>query len=68
VIAVLTLAHAQRTAAAAGPPDAARQAYAAFLGITAVNPTTVVYFAAVAVGNRGLVSDALEGAVFVASW
>ena len=38
-----------------------------FLGITAVNPTTVVYFAAVVLGNRGLVSTFAEGVLFVAA-
>ncbi|WP_300643959.1 LysE family transporter [Nocardioides sp.] len=40
-------------------------AYAMFVGVTAVNPATVVYFAAVVLGNRDLVDGALEGSVFV---
>ena len=36
-----------------------------FVGITAVNPTTVVYFAAVVLGNRHLVATPAQGAVFV---
>ncbi|MEZ5098193.1 MAG: LysE family transporter, partial [Nocardioides sp.] len=43
----------------------ARAAYLLFLGITAVNPATVVYFAAVVVGNHGLVSGAAQGVAFV---
>ncbi|MDN4159784.1 LysE family transporter [Nocardioides abyssi] len=41
-----------------------RTAYALFVGITAVNPTTVVYFAAVVLG-RDLTDGAAEGTVFV---
>ncbi|MFN8195619.1 MAG: LysE family transporter [Nocardioidaceae bacterium] len=40
-------------------------AYLLFLGITAVNPATVVYFAAVVLGNHGLVSTPAEGVAFV---
>ena len=36
-----------------------------FVGVTAVNPATVVYFAAVVLGNRDLVDGAVEGGVFV---
>lgn len=42
-----------------------RAAYLLFVGITAVNPATVVYFAAVVVGNHGLVSGPTQGAAFV---
>jgi arginine exporter protein ArgO len=42
-------------------------AYVLFVAITAVNPTTVVYFVAVVLGNRDLVDGAAEGAVFVAA-
>ena len=67
VIAALTLAHALRgngevREAAPMRPGAA---YALFLGITAVNPTTVVYFAAIVLGNQDLVSTAAEGTAFV---
>ena len=67
VIAVLTLLHALR---GGEPTREARPlrpgaAYWLFIGITAVNPTTVVYFAAIVLGNQELVSTALEGAVFV---
>lgn len=67
VIAVLTAAHAVATGGrprAAAPLPPAR-AFALFLGITAVNPTTVVYFAAVVLGNRDLVETPAQGAVFV---
>jgi len=67
VIAALTAAHAVTTggrARAAAPMRPAR-AYAVFVGVTAVNPTTVVYFAAVILGNRHLVSTPAEGVVFV---
>ena len=42
-------------------------AFVLFFGITAVNPTTVVYFAAIVLGNQRLVSTAAEGAAFVAA-
>ena len=66
-IAVLTAMHAWATAGTQRQvrPIGAGRAYLLFLGITAVNPTTVVYFAAVVLGNRELVSTAAEGAVFV---
>lgn len=40
-------------------------AYLLFLGITAVNPATVVYFAAVVLGNQDLVDGPAQGVVFV---
>jgi arginine exporter protein ArgO len=43
------------------------RAYLLFVGITAANPATVVYFAAIVLGNRHLVSTSLEGVVFVAA-
>lgn len=66
-IAVLTLLHAVRRA---NRPPTARElrpwpAFAAFLALTAVNPTTVVYFVAVVIGNPHLVDGALQGVVFV---
>lgn len=42
-------------------------AYLLFVGITAVNPATVVYFAAVVLGNPDLVDGPVQGLVFVAS-
>lgn len=67
VIAALTAAHALATAGRVreAPPLHPARAYALFVGITAVNPTTVVYFAAVVLGNRHLVSTTVEGAAFV---
>ena len=67
VIAGLTAAHAVGTAGKVREtrPMRPAAAYALFVGITAVNPTTVVYFAAVVLGNQHLVSSAPEGVVFV---
>jgi arginine exporter protein ArgO len=42
-----------------------RGAYVLFVGITAINPATVVYFAAIVLGNPDLVSGVAEAAVFV---
>lgn len=66
-IALLTAVHAWASAGTAREvrPLSAARAFGLFLGITAVNPTTVVYFAAVVLGNRGLVSTAGEGVLFV---
>lgn len=68
VLAALTAIHAWSRRST--PPQAGRvvgplSAYVAFVGVTAVNPATVVYFAAVVLGNRDLVDGALEGGVFV---
>jgi arginine exporter protein ArgO len=67
VIAGLTAAHAIASAGKVREvrPMRPATAYALFLGITAVNPTTVVYFVAVVLGNQHLVASATEGAVFV---
>lgn len=67
VIAALTAVHAVRSTAQVREtaPMRPRTAYALFLGITAVNPTTVVYFGAVVLGNPRLVSSTAEGVVFV---
>ena len=46
-------------------PMTPRSAYLLFLGLTAVNPATIVYFAAVVLGNHGLVSTPVEGVAFV---
>ena len=68
VIAGLTAAHAVGTAGKPREvrPMSPRTAYALFLGITLVNPLTVVYFAAIVLGNQTLVSGVAEGVVFVA--
>lgn len=67
VIAALTAAHAVARTGRVRHVSRMRPAaaYALFLGITAVNPTTVVYFAAVVLGNQHLTSGAAQGAVFV---
>jgi arginine exporter protein ArgO len=66
-IALLTAAHAVATDGR--PRDAAPmspgRAFGLFLAITAVNPTTVVYFAAVVLGNRDLVDTRAQAVVFV---
>jgi len=73
VIAALTVFMARRSSgrSAAAPASArelrAWQAFAAFLTLTAVNPTTVVYFAAVVLGNPDLTDGWAEGVIFVAA-
>jgi threonine/homoserine/homoserine lactone efflux protein len=70
-IAVLTVWLARRSSGRSGAaPASARdllpwQAFGAFLALTAVNPTTVVYFAAVVLGNPDLAEGWAEGVVFV---
>ncbi len=67
VIAALTAVHAlaARETVRETAPIRPWRAFVLFVGITAVNPTTVVYFAAVVLGNSQLVATVLEGAVFV---
>jgi arginine exporter protein ArgO len=67
VIAGLTAVHALATRGRVreATETGSARAFALFVGITAVNPTTVVYFAAVVLGNQHLVSSAVEGLVFV---
>lgn len=68
VLAALTALHAwsrRSTTPQAGRVAGPLSAYVVFVGVTAVNPATVVYFAAVVLGNRDLVDGAVEGAVFV---
>ncbi len=69
VIAALTAVHAVGRAGRTRQATAMRPAaaYALFVGVTAVNPTTVVYFAAVVLGNPHLASGPAQGAVFVAA-
>jgi len=69
VIGVLTAVHALATngTVRVTPPMRPLAAFVLFFGITAVNPTTVVYFAAIVLGNQQLVSTAAEGAAFVAA-
>ncbi len=70
-IAALTIWLGRRSSGRSGAAPASSrdlkpwQAYAAFLALTAVNPTTVVYFAAVIVGNPHLADGWAEGVVFV---
>ncbi len=70
-IAALTVWMARRSSGrSAAAPTSARdllpwQAFAAFVALTAVNPTTVVYFAAVIIGNPDLAEGWVEGLVFV---
>lgn len=68
-IAVLTAAHAVATNGRVREASPMRpgQAYLLFIAITAANPATVVYFAAIVLGNQNLVSSATEGVVFVAA-
>ncbi|MCX6398242.1 MAG: LysE family transporter [Propionibacteriales bacterium] len=68
-IAALTLHSALRPAAADQDAAARRwtplRAWLTFAGITAVNPATVVYFAAVVIGGSVDLDGATEGTVFV---
>lgn len=67
VIAALTAAHALAASGRvrAASPLTPGRAWLLFVGITAVNPTTVVYFGAVVLGNRHLVDSPGQGVVFV---
>jgi threonine/homoserine/homoserine lactone efflux protein len=70
-IAALTIWLGRRsTGRSAAAPASSRdllpwQAFAAFLALTAVNPTTVIYFVAVIGGNPHLADGWAEGVVFV---
>ena len=69
-IAVLTLVHAFRPERADGA--ASRQwtplrAWLTFAAITAINPATVLYFAAIVLGGTVQIDGPTEGAVFVAA-
>lgn len=66
LIAVLTLLNTLRSQRA--PADrviSASKAFWLFVAITAVNPATVVYFAAIVLGNRALTATPVQAAVFV---
>jgi len=68
LVAVHATTRAGRPGRAHGVAEARpRATYALFVAITAVNPTTVVYFAAIVLGNRHLVAGPVEAAVFVAA-
>jgi arginine exporter protein ArgO len=70
VIAVLTLVHALRPGGSR-PEDGTAwtpvRAWLTFVGITAVNPATVVYFAAIVLGGTVHIDGPAEGTVFVAA-
>lgn len=67
-IAALTLLHALRPTAAAGA-GARRwtpvKAWLTFVGITAINPATVVYFAAIVLGGTVQIDGPAQGCAFV---
>jgi arginine exporter protein ArgO len=64
--AVLALRSHREATARAVTPLAPGRAYVSLLGITLVNPTTVVYFTALVVGDRaGTAVSVLEQVVFV---
>jgi threonine/homoserine/homoserine lactone efflux protein len=70
IAAVIVWLGRRSSGRSAAAPASARdlrpwQAFAAFLALTAVNPTTVVYFAAVVIGNPDLADGWVEGIVFV---
>ncbi len=68
LIAAVTLWRALRPRperARESAPMTPRAAFALFVAITAVNPATVVYFAAVVLGNNELVSGPAQGVLFV---
>ncbi|HEX4190080.1 MAG TPA: LysE family transporter [Marmoricola sp.] len=70
VIAALTLAHALGPAGARDPDTPAWtpwRAWLTFVAITAVNPATVVYFAAIVLGGSVVIQGPVEGTVFVAA-
>ncbi|MGO4256482.1 LysE/ArgO family amino acid transporter [Marmoricola sp. RAF53] len=68
-IAVLTLRHALRPekpeSAESGRTWTPFRAWLTFVGITAVNPATVIYFAAIVVGGTVDIDGPAEGLVFV---
>jgi threonine/homoserine/homoserine lactone efflux protein len=69
-VAVLSLRSLRRRTAAAAAPEVPRprRLYARFLALTAINPTTVVYFAALIAGLPAVVSaPAPAKVVFVAA-
>lgn len=68
VIAALTLLHAVRpggTRVQDGRSWTPLRAWLVFVGITAVNPATVVYFAAIVLGGTVDIEGPAEGTVFV---
>lgn len=70
VIAALTLAHAFRPERADGRdaiPWTPLRAWLTFAAITAVNPATVLYFAAIVLGGTVDIDGPAEGVLFVAA-
>ncbi|CAM5336463.1 LysE family transporter [Streptomyces narbonensis] len=75
VVLVILAAHSVRAAVRAyragpksteAPPPAPRRAFLTFLGITILNPMTVVYFTALVLGGHST-TGATEASVFVAA-
>lgn len=67
-IAALTLLHAVRPAndgAGEAPGWSPLKAWVTFVGITAVNPATVIYFAAIVLGGSVDIDGPAEGTAFV---
>ena len=53
------------TASATPAPNRGGRRYALFLGLTAINPTTLIYFAAITVGLASVLRSPLAALVFV---
>ena len=71
VIAILGIrralaARAAETGVGEASLGPAWQRFVLFLGLTAINPSTLVYFAAIALGLAGLLGSPLRAALFVA--
>jgi arginine exporter protein ArgO len=67
LVAALTLLQTLRPrgARADAPRVSPLRAFGIFMSITAVNPATVVYFAAIVLGNRALTETRPQAVVFV---
>jgi len=69
-IAALTLAHAfrpERAEQAATTRWTPLRAWLTFVGVTAINPATVLYFTAIVLGGTVVIHGAGQGVVFVAA-
>lgn len=65
---IVVAARAHRAPAAAtrsAPAGSITRTYAAFVGLTLLNPMTIVYFAALVVGYQGHTADSADGRVLV---
>ncbi|MFY1698094.1 LysE family transporter [Solwaraspora sp. WMMA2101] len=65
---ILTAVRARHAAADATQPvptGSAARTYAVFVGLTLLNPMTIVYFAALVVGYQGHTADSADGRVLV---